>query len=359
MSSKGLHKKISTIFDGIDIPDIEDIPTTPAGVSGREKNPRIAALEAKKSPQQEQETSPRPQVRPQPPKALPPSIKPKTAAARDEKTAVARDEKAAAAESHGPADHRPARPGQAGKEQKQARPQVASLEPRNNKQPQPKKDALKTAAKEPESQIEEKSIEEAGGKKSLLKFRFADLAFAFSRLRQIDLSSKNVQTSLLAAAMMIVIGYILLKTFYVPVTVKIDKDKVIVPNLAAMESVRMEFPSEKPQSWPESFRDPMMYSEAILASQREPDPEQLALEAQAAEKVEKIEEQVKEKIKFMLLGVLLNPNGNSTALINRKMLRQGDTIEDFTVTKITSKVVSLKDKEGNSYELMVGDELEI
>ncbi|AQQ71998.1 hypothetical protein SMSP2_02377 [Limihaloglobus sulfuriphilus] len=358
MSSNGLHKKISTIFDGIDIPDLKDIPTSPADGSEREKNPRIAALEKRKTqPPTDKARAAKSSPAPERPKPVEQHIAPKTAAATGEVKKEA--PQSTAAKPRLAADPQAAKSGHAHKEQKQARPQVASISPRNSKQMQNRNSAAKPAVKETEQALEEKSLEEVGGTKSLLKFRFSDITYVFSRLNNIDLSSKNVQTSLLAAAMMVVIGYILLKTFYVPVSVNIDKNKIIVPNVAAMKTVQMDFPSEKPQQWPESFRDPMMYSDAILAKQLEPDPEQLAMEAQAAEAVEEIKEEVKEKIKLMLLGVLMNSNGNSTALINRQMLRQGDTIEELTVTKITSRVVSLQDNEGNSFELMVGEELEI
>lgn len=91
----------------------------------------------------------------------------------------------------------------------------------------------------------------------------------------------------------------------------------------------------EPEPWPEGLRDRMVYEEDVVAQH-------------IAER--KVEGPV-------LLGIVDDPAGRSSALIGKEILYEGDEIGDWTVMEIHKDIVRLEKADGEKRELRMKDRL--
>lgn len=111
-----------------------------------------------------------------------------------------------------------------------------------------------------------------------------------------------------------------------------------------------------------SVINPMLSSNKLLQYERkyltQDEPEQQP-QQQEQPKAEEVKPVSLKKIKIEVKGILWNPNGQSTALIGREMLKENQNYKGYTVSKVLRRAVILSDTNGNNITLNVGENTEI
>ncbi|AQQ08658.1 hypothetical protein L21SP3_00447 [Sedimentisphaera cyanobacteriorum] len=165
----------------------------------------------------------------------------------------------------------------------------------------------------------------------------------------------------LACILGVVVYY---NVFYTKNEAAKDAKEKGLPDIKVLENISFKSAWEPAEFRPAEFRsdkckNPMLDLNKILAfrqkhslmPQEEPKREE-------TEKAEKKESKVVKK-KVFVKGVLMNPEGKSMALINRKMINEDGTFEGYRLAKVTRKSVVLEDTNGHPIKIEVGRSREI
>lgn len=111
--------------------------------------------------------------------------------------------------------------------------------------------------------------------------------------------------------------------------------------------------------------NPMLSLNKLLSYQQKTQVQpQLAAQDEPAQPVEQPQQEETQslnfkKIKIQVKGILWNPNGASTALIDREMLKENQNYLGYTIAKVLRRSVVLTDANGNSLTLNVGENKEV
>ena len=160
----------------------------------------------------------------------------------------------------------------------------------------------------------------------------------------------------LACILGVVVYY---NVFYTKKEAAKDAEQQGLPDIKVLEDISFKSEWEQVEFRSDRCENPMLDLNKILAFRQKHSliPE----EEQEPEEIEKTEEQ-KQKIvkkKVFVKGVLMNPEGKSMALINRKMINENGTFEGYRLAKVTRESVVLEDSNGHPIKIEVGRSREI
>ncbi len=133
------------------------------------------------------------------------------------------------------------------------------------------------------------------------------------------------------------------------------EDDLALADLSVLEAIEFDAAWDAPEKIQEAKENPMLDLNKLLEYQRKnPD------EVEQAEPEEPKQPRTElKRVMVSVKGILWKPDGQSTALIDREMLKENQQYKGYTIAKVMKQAVILADSDGNHFTLDVGEDKEI
>lgn len=176
--------------------------------------------------------------------------------------------------------------------------------------------------------------------------------------REGKLNPRTIKEVAMAVGLCSVLAAVFYFNFYDGKSSKEGEEELILADPAVLEGIVFETSWTVPDRIESEPKNPMLDINKLLAYQRKYANEIERLTPVAEVSVVEPEVEFK-RIRIAVKGVLWNPNGESTALIDREMLKEQQHYKGYTVAKVLKQSVVLADNDGNLITLNVGEDKEI
>ncbi|MFI4912581.1 MAG: hypothetical protein ACIAQZ_13020 [Sedimentisphaeraceae bacterium JB056] len=177
--------------------------------------------------------------------------------------------------------------------------------------------------------------------------------------REGKLSPRTVKEIVMAASLVGILGVIFYFNFYQNKSKVKSEEELTLADPAVLETINFDTSWSMPEKISDEQENPMLDINKLLEYQRKYANEIEKLNPTFLEEVEKEPQVSFKKIKISVKGILWNPDGDSSALIDREMLKVNQKYKGYTVSKVLRQSVILSDNDGNLIKLNVGEDKEI
>jgi hypothetical protein len=177
--------------------------------------------------------------------------------------------------------------------------------------------------------------------------------------REGKLNPRTVKEISMAVGLCLVLTVVFYFNSYQKKVAAQGEEELTLADPAVLEKIKFETSWSMPEEIEGEPANPMLDINKLLEYQKKYANEIEALEPVVEEKAEQEPKVELKRIKIAVKGILWNPDGESTALIDREMLKENQQYKGYTVAKVLRQAVLLTDSDGNTIRLNVGEDKEI
>ena len=175
-----------------------------------------------------------------------------------------------------------------------------------------------------------------------------------------QVSPRTIKEAAAITMLLAILGMVFYFNFFFDKKIHSDKETVGLADIRVLENISFESNWHPRILLSDNCIDPMLRLNKLLAYKQK---HSIAIEPAISEEKEEVKQEKEAytllKKKIFVKGVLWNPKGGSSALIDREVLSENETYQGYKIACVTKEAVTLEDLNGQSFEIRVGESREI